>query len=75
MSDFHRASSKKAWLRQCRMINKSTETENCYKGLNRELRWLRNSVYILAFLKRPGDLDLPTQQHKTCASFPIQPFP
>ena len=46
MSDFHRASLIMAWLRLCRITNKSTETENCYQSLNRELRWLWNSVYI-----------------------------
>ena len=45
-SDFHRASLKMAWLRLCRITNDSTETENCYKCLNRELRWLWNSVYV-----------------------------
>ena len=54
MPDFHRTSPKMAWLRQCRITNKSTETENCYKGFNRELRLVWNSVYIksAAFLPR-----------------------
>ena len=46
LSDFHRTSPNMALLRLCRIENKSTETENCYKSLNRELRWLRNSVYV-----------------------------
>ena len=45
ISDLHRASPKMAWLRLCRITNESTLTENCYSSLNRELRWLRNSVY------------------------------
>ena len=45
MSDFHRASPEMAWLRICRITNESTETKNCYYSLNRELRWLWNSVY------------------------------
>ena len=45
MSDFHRVSPEMAWLRICRITNESTETENCYESLNRELRWLWNSVY------------------------------
>ena len=45
MSDFHRTSPKMAWVRLCRITNESTETENCYLSLNRELRWLWNSVY------------------------------
>ena len=44
MSDFHRVSLKMAWLRLCRITNESTEIENCYSSLNRELRWLWNSV-------------------------------
>ena len=48
MSDFHRESPKMAWIRLCRITNESTETENCYYSLNRELRWLWNSVYIVA---------------------------
>ena len=48
MSDFHRASLEMAWLRLCRIPNESTEIENCYSGLNRELRWLWNSVYLMA---------------------------
>ena len=47
MPDFHRASQKMAWLRLRRIANKSTETENCYVSLNRELRWLWNSVYVI----------------------------
>ena len=47
MSDFHRAPLEMAWLRLCRITNESTEIENCYSSLNRELRWLWNSVYIL----------------------------
>ena len=46
MSDFHRASLEMAWLRLCRITNESTELENCYSGLNRELRLLWNSVYV-----------------------------
>ena len=46
MSDFHRAYLEMAWLRLCRITNESTEPENCYLSLNRELRWLWNSVYI-----------------------------
>ena len=46
MSDFHRTSPKMAWLRLCQIANKLTETENCYLSLNRELRWLWNSVYV-----------------------------
>ena len=40
MSDFHRVYPEMAWLRLCRITNESTETENCYLSLNRELRWL-----------------------------------
>ena len=54
-TDFHRASLEMALLSLCRITNESTETENCYKCLNRELRWLWNSVYIalitIQFLK------------------------
>ena len=46
MSDFHRAPLEMAWLRLCRITNDSNEIENCYSSLNRELRWLWNSVYI-----------------------------
>ena len=46
MSDFHRASLKMAWQPLCRITNESTEIENCYSSLNRELRWLWNSVYM-----------------------------
>ena len=45
MFNFHRKFQEMAWLRLCRITNESTETENCYSGLNRELRWLWNSVY------------------------------
>ena len=45
-SDFHRESLEMAWLRLCRITNESTETENCYKCLNRELCWLWNLVYV-----------------------------
>ena len=45
MSDFHRASPEMAWLRLCRFTIESTETKTCYYSLNRELRWLWNSVY------------------------------
>ena len=45
-SDFQRVSLKMALLLLCRITNVSTETESCYKRLNRELRWLWNSVYI-----------------------------
>ena len=44
MSDFHRAYPEMAWLCLCRITNESTETENCYLSLNRELCWLWNSV-------------------------------
>ena len=47
MSDFHRASLEMAWLRLCGITNESTEIENYYSSLNRELRWLWNSVYII----------------------------
>ena len=30
------------------MTNESTEIENCYSSLSRELHWLWNSVYIAA---------------------------
>ena len=46
MSDCIRASLEMAWLRLCRITNESTEIENNYSSLNRELRWLWNSVYI-----------------------------
>ena len=39
MSDFHRASQEMAWLCLCRFTNESTETENSYSSLNRDLRW------------------------------------
>ena len=45
MSDFHRASLEMAWLHVFRITNESTEIENYYSSLNRELRWLWNSVY------------------------------
>ena len=45
MSDFRRAPLEMAWLRLCQITNESTEIENCYSSLNRELRWLWNSVY------------------------------
>ena len=51
MSDFHRASLEMAWLPLCRITNESTETENWYYSLNRELRWLWNSVYKTNFFK------------------------
>ena len=44
-SDFHKASPETARLRLCLILNELTETENCYQSLNRELRWLWNSVY------------------------------
>ena len=47
MSDFHKASVEMAWLRLCRIPNESTETEIFYESLNKELRWLWNSVYII----------------------------
>ena len=50
MSDFHRASLEMAWLRLCRITNESTEIENCYSGLNGELRWLWNSVYNYKYI-------------------------
>ena len=46
MSDFHRAPLEMAWLRLCRITNESTEIENCYSSLNRDMRWLWNSVYM-----------------------------
>ena len=46
MSDFHRAPLEMDWLCLCRITNESTEIENCYSSLNRELRWLWNSVYV-----------------------------
>ena len=52
MFDFHRTSPKMVSLRLCRIANESTETENCYKTLNRELRWLWNSVYVILCLFR-----------------------
>ena len=55
MSDFHRASLEMAWLRLCRITNELTEIENYYSSLNRELRWLWNSVYIFVF-KLPNSL-------------------
>ena len=51
MSDFHRASLEMAWLPLCRITNESTETENWYYSLNRELRWLWNSVFKTNFFK------------------------
>ena len=45
MSDFHRESRQMACLDLCRITNESNGTENCYESLNRELRWLWNSVY------------------------------
>ena len=60
MSDFHRASLEMAWLRLCRITNESTEIENCYSGLNRELlgcgtqysktRVYRDMYYFLTFV-------------------------
>ena len=44
VSDFHRASLEMPWLRLYRITNESTEIENCYLSLNRELRGLWNSV-------------------------------
>ena len=49
MSDFHRASLEMAWLYLYQITNESTKTENCYSSLNRELRWLWNSVYIYIY--------------------------
>ena len=46
MADFHRASLEMAWLCLCRVTNESTEMENCYSSLKRELRWLWKSVYV-----------------------------
>ena len=46
MSNFHRAFLKMAWLHLCRNTNELTGAENCYLSLNRELRWLWNSVYV-----------------------------
>ena len=46
MSDFHKASPKMVRLRLCRITNKSTETKT-YQSLNRELRWVWNSVYVI----------------------------
>ena len=45
-SDFHKTSPEMARLRLCQITNESTETEICYQSLNRELRWMWNSVYI-----------------------------
>ena len=45
MSDFHSTSLEMAWLRLCRITDESTESQNLYKSLNTELRWLWNSVY------------------------------
>ena len=50
MPDFYRASPAIAWLRPSRIPNESTETKNCYYSLNRELRWLWNSVYYATLL-------------------------
>ena len=52
MSDFHRASFEMDWLRLCRITNESTETENCYQSLNRELRWLHGTQYIRGGIKK-----------------------
>ena len=46
-SDFQRASLKLTWQRLCRITNELTDLlKNCYSSLNRELRWLWNSVYV-----------------------------
>ena len=46
MSDFHRESLEMAWLRiYAEYQMNQTETENFYYSLNKELRWLWNSVY------------------------------
>ena len=37
VSDFHRASPEMTWLRLYGITNESTEIENCYSSLNREL--------------------------------------
>ena len=58
MSDFHRATLEMAWLRLCRITNASTEIENCDSSLNRELRWLWNSVYIC----RSSDYSITSKQ-------------
>ena len=50
MSDFHRASLEMAWLCLCQITNESTKTENRYSSLDRELRWLWNSVYIYIYI-------------------------
>ena len=47
MSNFHKSSPKMARLGLCRITNESTKIENCYQSLNRELRSLWNSVYII----------------------------
>ena len=52
VSDFHRASLELAWLCLCRVTNESTEIENCYSSLNRELRWLWNPVYLISVYYR-----------------------
>ena len=44
-SDFHKASPEMDRLRLCQITNESTETETGCQSLNRELRWLWNSVY------------------------------
>ena len=44
VSDFHRASPEMTGLRLYRITNESTNIENSYSSLNRELRWLWNSM-------------------------------
>ena len=46
MSDFQSTPLKMALLRLCRITNELTETDNCYSILNRQMPWVRNSVYI-----------------------------
>ena len=65
MPDFHRASLELAMLRLCRITNESTETKNCYQSLNRELRWLWNSVYICKS-NRMTDLSQLSGLHGKC---------
>ena len=51
VSDFHRASLEMTGLRLYRITNESTNIENSYSSLNRELRWLWNSVYVYLWLE------------------------
>ena len=51
MSDFHRSSLKIDWLLLFWITNESTETENNYSSLHRELHWMWNSVCTCFSLK------------------------